>query len=122
MPNSSHKTLMRLVAANIVLDIVAIAIWAALPAGMWNGMYRLDSFIASVEAAVAAVLFGVTLFCLKKQLKWAPIMAIVLTAAQRAFAIYVFYPSYFIPIPLIWSLVIIYFAIKDLQNQKLKMN
>ena len=107
---------MRLVAANIVLDIVAIAIWALLPAGTWNGMYRLDSFIASLEAAVAAALFAVTLFGLKRNLKWAPIMAIVLTIIQRVFAVYVFYPSYFIPVPLVWSLVIIYFAIKDLQK------
>jgi hypothetical protein len=120
MPNfpsgKAHKMLMRLVAANIVLDIVAIAIWAALPAGTWNGMYRLDSFIASVEAAVAAALFAVTLFALKRRLKWAPIMAIALTIAQRAFAIYVFYPSYFIPLPLIWSIVIIYYSTKDLKN------
>jgi hypothetical protein len=120
MPNfpsgNSHKMLMRLVAANIILDIIAIAIWAALPAGTWNGMYRLDSLIASVEAAVAAAFFAITLFALKKQLKWAPIMAIALTVAQRAFAIYVFYPSYFIPIPLIWSIVIIYFALKDLKK------
>jgi hypothetical protein len=116
-PNSkAHKTLMRLIAANIILDIIAIAIWAALPAGTWNGMYRLDSLIASVEAAVAAALFAVTLFALKKQLKWAPIIAITLTITQRAFAIYVFYPSYFIPIPLVWSIVIIYYALKDLQK------
>jgi hypothetical protein len=122
MSNSSsgnaHKTLMRLVAANIVLDVIAIAIWAALPAGTWNGMYRLDSFIASVEAAAAAALFAVTLFCLRRKLKWAPILAIALTVAQRVFAVYVFYPSYFIPVPLVWSLVIIYFAIKTLQQQK----
>jgi hypothetical protein len=114
----AHKMLMRLVAANIVLDIVAIAIWAALPAGTWNGMYRLDSFIASVEAAVAAALFAVTLVCLKRRLKWAPIMAIALTVVQRVFAVYVFYPSYFIPVPLVWSLVIIYFAIKDLRTSQ----
>jgi uncharacterized membrane protein (UPF0136 family) len=109
--------LMRLVAANIVLDIVAIAIWAALPAGTWNGMYRLDSLIASVEAAVAAGLFTVTLFCLKRNYHWAPVLAIILTLAQRVFAVYVFYPSYFIPVPMIWSLVIIYYAIKTLRRQ-----
>jgi uncharacterized membrane protein (UPF0136 family) len=107
---------MQLVAANIVLDIIAIVIWAALPAGTWNGMYRLDSFIASLEAAVAAALFAITLFCLRRNIRWAPILAIVLTVAQRVFAVYVFYPSYFIPVPMIWSLVIIYFAIKDLRN------
>ena len=118
---NAHKTLMRLVAANIVLDIIAIVIWAALPAGTWNGLYRLDSLIASVEAAVAAVLFGLTLYCLKRNLRWAPILAIVLTVTQRAFAVYVFYPSYFIPVPMIWSLVIIYFAIKTLRQQKPKI-
>jgi hypothetical protein len=116
--NNAHRTLMRLVAANIVLDIVAIVIWAALPAGTWNGMYRLDSLIASVEAAVAAGLFAFTLYCLKRNIKWAPILAIVLTVAQRVFAVYVFYPSYFIPIPMVWSLVIIYFAIKTLRQQE----
>ena len=109
---------MRLVAANIVLDIIAIVIWAALPAGTWNGMYRLDSLIASVEAAVAAGLFAITLYCLKRNYHWAPVLAIVLTVVQRVFAVYVFFPSYFIPIPLIWSLVIIYFAIKDLCSQQ----
>jgi hypothetical protein len=122
MSNSSsgnaHKTLMRLVAANIALDIVAIVIWAVLPADTWTGLYRLDSFVASVEAAVAAALFAVTLFCLKKNLRWAPILAIGLTVAQRAFAVYVFFPSYFIPVPMVWSLVIIYFAIKTLRQQE----
>jgi uncharacterized membrane protein (UPF0136 family) len=118
----SHKTLMRLVAANIVLDIIAIVIWAALPAGTWNGLYRLDSLIASVEAAVAAGLFAFTLYCLKRNIHWAPVLAIVLTVAQRVFAVYVFYPSYFIPVPLVWSLVIIYFAVKTLRSQqKLKI-
>lgn len=110
-----HKTLTLLIIANIVLDITAIAIWAALPTNTWNGMYRLDSLIASLEAALAAASFGVTLFGLKKRQKWAPILAIVITVTQRVFAFYVFFPSIAIPIPLIWSLVIIYFAFKDIK-------
>ena len=113
--SNPHKTLTLLIAANIVLDITAIVIWAALPANMWNGMYRLDSLIASLEAALAAASFGVTLFGLKKRQKWAPILAIVITVTQRVFAFYVFFPSIAIPIPLIWSLVIIYFAFKDIK-------
>jgi 4-hydroxybenzoate polyprenyltransferase len=83
-------------------------------------MYRLDSFIAGLEAALAASFFAVTLFGLKKRQKWAPILAIAITVTQRIFAAYVFFPSIAIPIPLIWSLVIIYFAFKDvkLQNSK----
>jgi hypothetical protein len=114
-----HKTLTRLIAANIVLDIIAIAIWAVLPANTWNGMYRLDSLIASSEAALAAVFFAVTLFGLKRGKKWAPLLAIVITITQRVFAVYVFFPSIAIPIPLIWSLVIIYFAFKDLRTSQI---
>jgi len=116
--SNPHKTLTRLITANIVLDIIAIVIWAALPANTWNGMYRLDSLIAGSEAALAAAFFSVTLFGLKKGQKWAPILAIVITVTQRVFAAYVFFPSIAIPIPLIWSLVIIYFAFKDIQTSK----
>ncbi len=113
---NSHKTLTILIAANIILDITAIAIWTALPANTWNGMYRLNTLIASSEAALAAVFFAITLFGLKRRKKWAPILAIAITITQRVFAVYVFFPSIAIPIPLIWSLVIIYFAFKDLRK------
>ncbi len=116
---NSHRILARLIAANIVLDIAAIAIWAALPANSWNGMYRLDSFIAGSEAALAAAFFAVTLFGLKRRKKWAPILAIAITVTQRVFAFYVFFPSIAIPIPIIWSLVIIYFAVKDIKTSKI---
>jgi hypothetical protein len=111
-----HKILARLIAANIVLDIIAIAIWASLPVNTWNGMYRLDSLIAASEAALAAAFFAVTLFGLKKRQTWAPILAITITVIQRVFAAYVFFPSIAIPIPLIWSLIIIYFAFKDIKT------
>ena len=116
--SNPHMTLTRLITANIVLDFIAIAIWAALPANTWNGMYRLDSLIAGSEAALAAAFFGVTLFGLKKRQTWAPILAITITVSQRVFAAYVFFPSVAIPIPLIWSLVIIYFAFKDINTSR----
>jgi hypothetical protein len=115
-----HRVLTFLVTANIILDFVAIAIWAALPANTWNGMYRLDSLIASSEAAFAAAIFTVTLIGLRKRQKWAPILAIAITVTQRIFAAYVFFPSIAIPIPLIWSLVIIYFALKDIKTSDSK--
>lgn len=117
--SNPHKILTRLIAANIVLDIIAIAIWASLPANTWNGMYRLDSLIAGSEAALAAAFFAVALFGLKKRQTWAPILAITITVIQRVFAAYVFFPSVAIPIPLIWSLVIIYFALKDIKTSRI---
>jgi hypothetical protein len=117
-PNANpHKTLTLLITTNIILDVAAIAIWAGLPANVWNGIYRLDSLAVGSEAALAAMFFAVTLFGLKSKKKWAPILAITITVTQRVFAIYVFFPSIAIPIPLVWSLVIIYFAAKDLRTQ-----
>jgi hypothetical protein len=82
-------------------------------------MYRLDSLIAGSEAALAAAFFAVTLCGLKRRQKWAPILAITLTVTQRVFAVYVFFPSIAIPIPLIWSIVIIYYAFKDIKTSKM---
>ncbi len=118
MQRNSHKILTYLIAANIVLDATAIAIWAALPVNIWNGMYRLDSLIACSEATLAIAFFVITLIGLKRRRKWAPILAIALTVTQRIFAFYVFFPSIAIPIPLIWSLVIIYFAFKEIKISK----
>jgi len=110
-----HRTLTLLVAANIVFDVIAIVIWAALPANVWNGLYRLDTLAAKVEAALAAIFFAVTLFGLIRNKKWAPFLAIGITVTQRVFAFYIFFPSIALPIPLVWSLVIVYFAIKDMK-------
>lgn len=116
MPNffgaNPHKTLIRLIALNIVLDILAIAVWGAFPATQWS-IYRLGFFIVGAEAALAAILFALTLFGLSKRQKWAPILAIAITLTQRIFATYVFFPSPAIAATLIWSLVIIYFAYED---------
>jgi|WetSurMetagenome_2_1015567.scaffolds.fasta_scaffold323860_1 hypothetical protein len=111
----THKILTRLVALNIVFDIIAIAIWAAFPNLQWS-IYRLGFSIVGTEAALAAGLFTIVLFGLRKKLKWAPILAIVITLAQRIFATYVFFPSPAIAITLIWSLIIIYFGYKEIKT------
>ncbi len=106
-----HKILIRLVAANMVLDVVAIAIWV-IPQAQWN-IYRLGVLTVSTEAAVAAGLFALALVGLVKRKKWAPLLAIALPMAQRIFGTYVFFPSTGIALTTIWSLLIIYFAYKD---------
>jgi hypothetical protein len=111
-----HKMLTRLVALNIVLDIIAIALWGAFPFSQWS-IYQLGFSIVGTEAALAAALFALTLFGLSKKQKWAPILAIAITANQRVFGTYVFFPSPAIAVTLIWSMVIIYFAYKDIKLQ-----
>jgi hypothetical protein len=110
-----HKILARLVAANIVLDIIAVAIWGLLPSTQWS-IYRLGFPIVSSEAALAAGLFAVTLFGVIKRKKWAPILAIALTITQRVFATYIFFPSSANALTTIWSLIIIFFAYKEIKN------
>ncbi len=116
-----HKTLIRLVVANIVLDVVAIAIWGLFPATQWS-IYNSDFLTVGIETAIASILFALTLFGLIKTKKWAPILAIIITVNQRIFTNYVFFLSIGNVITLIWSLLIIYFAYKDIKqpNQQAK--
>jgi hypothetical protein len=111
----THKNFTLLVALNIVFDLIALAIWAVFPNLQWS-IYRLGFSIVGTEAALAAALFALTLFGLHKKQKWAPILAIIITVNQRVFATYVFFPSPALMITLIWSLVIIYFACKEIKN------
>jgi hypothetical protein len=110
-----HKILTRLVGLNIVFDLIAIAIWAVFPNLQWT-IYRLGFSIVGTEAALAAALFTLTLFGLRKKQKWAPILAIIITITQRVFATYVFFPSPALILTLIWSLLIIYFAYREMKN------
>jgi hypothetical protein len=121
-----HKMLSRLVAANIVLDIIAIAFWTAFPATQWS-IYRLGFSIVGTEAGLAAAFFALTLFGLIKRKKWAPFLAIAITLTQRAFGTCAFFPNLsdilvqpLIIVPnaatLIWSLTIVYFAYKDIKT------
>jgi hypothetical protein len=112
-----HKTLIGLISLNVALDIIAIAIWGIFPATQWS-IYRLGFSIVGPEAALAAVLFALTLFGLWRRQKWAPILSIVITVTQRVFATYVFFPSLAIIATLIWSLAVIYFAFTDMKTSR----
>ena len=102
--------------ANIILDIVAMAIWGLFPATQWS-IYNLDFLIVGIETAIVAALFAFTLFGLKKTQKWAPYLAISLTITQRVFTNYVFFLSIGNIITLTWSFLIVYFAYLDIKNK-----
>ena len=112
-----HKILTLLVASNIVLDSIAIAIWAVFPSTQWS-IYQLGFTIVGAEAGVAAVVFAFVLFGLLKKKVWAPLLAIALTVTQRIFATYVFFPSKALLVTLMWSILIIYFAYADLKSKQ----
>jgi chromate transport protein ChrA len=115
------KTLTRLVALNIVFDAIAIATWTALPSSGGN-LHYINTSVASIEAAIAIVLFAVTLFGLTKKQSWAPKAAIAITIIQRTFATIVFFPSPGIIATLIWSIIIIYFAYKTIKTETVQNN
>ena len=110
-----HKILTRLVALSVVFDILAVVIWSALPWTQWT-IYQLDFLIVGSEAAIAAIMFAITLYGLNKKQKWAPKLAITISITQRIFGTYVFFPSPAILLTLAWSLTIIYFAYKTLNK------
>ena len=110
-------TLITLVTLNIVLDIFAIATWTALP-GSGGNLHYVGTSVASIEAAIAAALFALTLFGLIKKQTWAPKTAIAVTLAQRAFATIVFFPSPGIIATLVWSIIIVYFAYKTIKSAR----
>ncbi len=109
-----RKPLIVLVGANIILDIIAVVLWQ-LPELVWT-VYR-GYTVAVAEAGVAAALFAIVLFGLIKHKAWAPKLAIGLTIVQRVFATYFFFPSAALALTLIWSLLIIYFAIRIMKQK-----
>lgn len=106
---NAHKILSFLVASNIFLDSVAIAIWALVPSTQWS-IYQLGFIVVGTEAGMAAAVFTLVLFGLRRKKNWAPFLAIALTVTQRIFATYVFFPSKALLVTLMWSVLIIYFA------------
>ena len=111
-----NKVLTIFVGLNVVLDILAIAIWVGFPATQWS-IYQLGFTIVGAEAAVAATFFAVTFLGLIRKKNWAPYLAIVLTIIQRSFAAYVFFPSTAIPVTTVWTALIVYFAYRTIKAQ-----
>jgi hypothetical protein len=112
-----HKILTLLISSNIVLDSLAIVIWAVFPSTQWS-IYKLGFTIVGAEAGVAIVLFAFVLFGLLKKKNFAPFLAISLTITQRVFATYVFFPSKALLVTLMWSILIIYFAQADIKSKQ----
>ncbi len=109
--SNSHRTLKRLIGLSAVLDVVAVAIWITAPSTQTH--MNLSASIVIAEAAISAVLFGLTYFGLAKQTSWAPFLAMAVPITQRIFGSYVFFPSPAIAVTLVWSMFIVYFAYKS---------
>jgi hypothetical protein len=72
-----------------------------------------DTNIAIIDVAVFAALFGIALYGVIKRLKWAPVLVIGLTLAQRVIGFYIFKLNVGVAVEIVWSLMIIYFAYRE---------
>ncbi len=112
--SNPHKILTRLVALNVVLEVIIIIVWFSLP-GAGNNLHFIGTTEAIVEAAIAVGLFSIALFGLTKKQQWGPVLVIAVTVAQRLFGTYVFFPRPGIIATLIWSIIIVYFGYRTIK-------
>jgi len=74
--------------------------------------------VAYVDAAVAAALFAVAFFGIVKKQMWGPVLAIGVTVTQRVINFFQF-ERVAVIFTLIWSILIVYFAYKQLQSSNI---
>ena len=117
--SDSHRIFTRLVWLNIALDVLSIPIWIALPltqTSFSGATLIVDPVLAIVDAILAAAVFALALFGIIKKKKWGTYLAVTATIAQRVTGLFIFAPNIFMAIEVIWSLLIIFFAYKELQK------
>ena len=119
MPKT-HNILKWLIALNIIGDLISIPFWLVLPtmANTQGSTLTVDTSIAIADAAVAAALFAIALYGIIKKQKWGSILAIILTVTQRVVGFFMFQLNVGVAVEVIWSLLIIYFAYKEITQPK----
>jgi hypothetical protein len=114
-----HKILLRLVGLNIAFDVLSIPLWIAL-SFMTNALstpsLSVDNSIAIVDAATAATLFAVAFVGIIRSKKWGSYLAVVTTLGQRVAGYFIFGLNAGMAIEIVWSILIIYFACKAIQQ------
>jgi hypothetical protein len=121
------KVLMLLIGLNIVGDIGNIVIWYASPdsRGSLNG--GLIAANSGAEAALTAgtivlslisVIYIVNLYGLMKNTKWAPLLVIAISVANRALAVVLYEISIAFLFWVVWTIILV--ALSALIYRKMK--
>jgi hypothetical protein len=114
-----HKILLRLVGLNIAFDVLSIPLWTAL-SFMTNALSTpslyVDTSVAIVDAVTAATLFAVAFVGIIRSKKWGSYLAVVTTLGQRVAGYFIFGLNIGMAIEIVWSILIIYFACKAIQQ------
>ena len=117
-----HKMLIRLVGLNAFFDLITIPLWAILPMLPTYGLSQsgstltVNNTIAIADAAVAVAVFAIAVFGIMKKRKWGSMLAIGGTIAQRIIGAFMFSLNVGMIVEIAWSLLIVYFAYKELKT------
>ncbi len=122
MFQNPRKTLIRLVGLNIALDAFSIPTWIAVlltSTSTSPNTLTANTNVAILDSAVAAAVFAVALFGVITTKKWGVYLAVAATVGQRVVGAFLFSLNGAMAIEVAWSLLIIYFAYRVLQQSKL---
>lgn len=123
-----HKILILFVAINIIGDIGNVAFWWASPdsrAASLNTGYigvaaGIDNALiaGTITLLVVAVVYIAALYGLMKRLKWAPLLIIAISVANRALALVLYFISPAFAFWAIWTVILVALAYLDWRKIK----
>ncbi len=122
-----HKILMFLIIINIIGDVGNVAFWWGIPSsrlsltpsfiGTTAGA-NTALFVGSVILLIVAVAYVVGLFGLFRRMKWAPLLVITISVANRALAFVLYQISVYVLIWVIWTVILVVIAYLDWRKMK----
>jgi hypothetical protein len=118
--NRLNTLLFIFVLANIVGEVGNIALWYGIPslrASLQGGLIAKALGAGNALAtgttilSAIAIMYTVTLVSLRRKQKWAPILIIAISVANRAFALIIFEPV--VPFYFAWTGILVFAALLD---------
>jgi hypothetical protein len=118
--NRINTLLFILVLGNIVVDVANIAVWIGMPssqASMLGGPIAktfgslVGLVIGTAILSVVSITYATTLFGLSRRQKWAPLLIVAISIANRAIALVIF--EFTSPIFFAWTVILVAVAYID---------
>jgi hypothetical protein len=117
-----YRMLIRLLWLNLAFDLLSIPIWFAFSIAQNNiaptSTLSANPTVAILDAAAAVGLFAVALMGVIRKQKWGSYLAIATTVIQRVAGVFIFQLNLGMALEVIWSIIIIYFAVGNLRQSK----
>lgn len=111
MTDRNHKILLTLLALTIVGEIASIIVWYTQPDLRLTLIVNYQ--IASLAAAIAAILNIIALIDVLRKSKWGPILVIAISIPNRILGLFLFLSPASTGVFAIWTLLLVVFAYLD---------